>query len=210
MARWLGIFERWSASWWGRVVIALIVFWLTMISYVALNRGLQPRVTFLTPLDEAIPFLPWTIVIYYSMYAMMLVAAARVSARDYVRLMGALLLANGICYVGFITLPAHYPRPDPALMEAPLWRAVFTYTFESDGPGNTFPSLHVTITALLAWGLRQRSRLWLVWGALVCVSTMTVKQHFVADVIGGLAVAALTWWLCFGRGDQDAAASSQG
>lgn len=60
-----------------------------------------------------------------------------------------------------------------------------------DKPGNTFPSLHVATTVLGALRLRHRrgGALWLLWAALISVSTLTVKQHFLVDVLGGLAVA---------------------
>jgi membrane-associated phospholipid phosphatase len=49
----------------------------------------------------------------------------------------------------------------------------------------------VAVTWLLTLRMRRRrwGGLWLVWGGLVALSTLTVKQHFIADVVGGIALA---------------------
>ena len=70
-----------------------------------------------------------------------------------------------------------------------------------DRPVNCFPSHHIstaTTTALAVW--RQNSRWGIVFGALaalISISTLFVKQHFVIDVVGGLAIAWLTYLVSF-------------
>ena len=62
-----------------------------------------------------------------------------------------------------------------------------------DRPGNVFPSLHVAQTSTLAFILyRDRPRLGaftIFIAALLALSTLTTKQHFIADVISGYALA---------------------
>jgi membrane-associated phospholipid phosphatase len=62
-----------------------------------------------------------------------------------------------------------------------------------DRPGNVFPSLHVAQTSTLAFLLyRDRPRLGvftIALAALLALSTVTTKQHFIADVISGYALA---------------------
>ena len=64
-----------------------------------------------------------------------------------------------------------------------------------DPPGNVFPSLHVAHTSMLAFLLlRDRPRLGLValvMATLLALSTLTTKQHFIADVLGGYTLAFL-------------------
>ncbi len=38
-----------------------------------------------------------------------------------------------------------------------------------------------------------------LWAALIALSTLFVKQHFVADVVGGALLAWGSWWLLLGR-----------
>jgi membrane-associated phospholipid phosphatase len=175
----------------GRLITTVAVIAGTFQIYWWLNDHLPPRYDFMTPLDAAIPFLPWTHAIYTSFFLLLLVAAWQLDGREYVRMLGAVLVVNAVCYLGFILFTAHYPRPDVESIASPYWREEFRWMWGQDKPGNTFPSLHVATTVLGALRLRHRrgGALWRVWAALICVSTLTVKQHFLADVLGGLAVA---------------------
>jgi membrane-associated phospholipid phosphatase len=62
-----------------------------------------------------------------------------------------------------------------------------------DPPGNVFPSLHVAHTTLLATLLlRDRpvlGRIAVLMATLLALSTLTTKQHFLADVVAGYALA---------------------
>jgi membrane-associated phospholipid phosphatase len=64
-----------------------------------------------------------------------------------------------------------------------------------DPPGNVFPSLHVAHTSMLAFLLlRDRPRLGrlaLVMATALALSTLTTKQHFIADVLSGYTLAFL-------------------
>ncbi len=187
-----------NQHWYGRVVTALFVLGTTLQMYQYLNATLQPRFDLMTDLDRAIPFWPSTMVIYQSYYVMLVVAAAVVSSRDFVHLLFAALAANFICYAGFYFFTAHFPRPDLAAI-APQWRDLYSWVFGQDGPGNTFPSIHVASTTVVALVLlpRKFGVLWGLWGLAICLSTMTVKQHFVLDVLGGWVVAAIVYPLVF-------------
>jgi membrane-associated phospholipid phosphatase len=186
--RWLLWLNRHFA---GRLLTTVAVVGGTFQSYWWLNGHLSPRYDFLTPLDVAIPFLPWTHAVYTSFFVLLLAAAWQLDGREYVRMLGAVLVVNAVCYLGFILFTSHYPRPDVESIASPYWREQFRLMWSQDKPGNTFPSLHVATTVLgtLRLRLRRGGTLWVVWATLICVSTLTVKQHFLVDVLGGLAVA---------------------
>lgn len=152
------------------------------------------------PLDHAIPLLPWTLLFYMSLYPFLLTAAVVVEEERFRRGIAGLLLTAALSFVVFLVLPAAYPQPDPASI-APPWRAAFAALHSIDGAANTFPSLHVGSTTTIVFMLRtHRYRvLWLAWGAMIALSTLTVKQHFVVDVFGGVVVAlaaslVVRWW----------------
>lgn len=181
--------QRLNSHFLGRILTTLVVGGGTMVIYWALNDHLSPRYDLSTPLDRAIPFLPWTIVIYFSFYLLLLVAAWVSEAEEFVRLFVALLAANLCCYLGFVAFTAHYPRP--ALAEiTPLWRPVYANMYGSDAPGNTFPSIHVASTMIVGLRLGRRHLGWMIWAVAIAVSTLTVKQHFLVDVVAGVGVAA--------------------
>ena len=84
---------------------------------------------------------------------------------------------------------------------------MFTFIHVSDNPWNAWPSLHIVHSSLLArlithWVQRDyhESRfskpflvlLWIEW-ALLCVSIMATKQHYLFDLVTGLVVAFVFW-----------------
>lgn len=187
---------QWNKSLKGRAVTTFAALGICLALYHLLNATLTPRIDwFYTSWDSMIPWLPWTLPIYFSMYLQCLVAAFRAPANQYVQALFALLIATVTSCIIFVLLPAHYPRPNPATLDSAFWQQVFTHVYQSDGAGNTFPSIHVSATTLLAramWQDRYRA-LWIIWSAAIAISILTVKQHFIVDLLGGLVVAALSW-----------------
>lgn len=181
----------------GRLTLSAIALVAMLTLYHGVNALMAPRIDwlYLDAIDARVPFLPWTLPIYMSLYLELLVAAILVPGARYTRALKALLIATITGCAGFILLPAHYPRPDPTTIPEPLWRAAFTQLHAGDAAGNTFPSLHVATATLLAITLRSHRWRWLIftWSALIAVSTLTVKQHFALDVLGGVAIALLAY-----------------
>lgn len=187
---------QWNQSLKGRAITTFGALGVCLALYHILNAALTPRIDwFYTPWDAMIPWLPWTLPIYFSMYLQCIVAAFRAPAHHYVQALFALILATVTSCVIFVLLPAHYPRPDPGTLDSTFWQNVFTHVYQSDGAGNTFPSIHVSATTLLAramWQDRYRL-LWVIWSGAIALSILTVKQHFIVDLLGGLVVATLSW-----------------
>ena len=75
--------------------------------------------------------------------------------------------------------------------------------YESDIRYNCFPSLHVAqcfIAALVCHRVhRGVGAVAGAWAGLVALSTLFTKQHYVLDVVGGVALAGVAW-LFFVRG----------
>jgi membrane-associated phospholipid phosphatase len=194
----LQLLARLNEHFLGRIATTFVLIGLTFQVYWYLNNHLAPRFDLMTPLDRLVPFVPWTLLVYQSFFVMLLWAAWICSASEFLRLLVAVLLANIAAYAGFILFPSHYPRPDWRTIQPELIRDAFASMYSQDAPGNTFPSIHVAVTTLVTLRLRQRpfGKLWLAWGALVVLSTLTVKQHYLVDVIGGVALAiGLHAWL---------------
>jgi membrane-associated phospholipid phosphatase len=187
----------------GRMLTAGTLIYFCSICYLTLNSTLSPRHDLLVSFDQAVPFMPWTIAVYHSYYLLLLMAIVLVGdGRRFLHMMVAVAVVNFTCYLGFMGMTAHYPRPDPSVVDHPMLRLIFEWTFTLDGPGNTFPSIHVALTTFVVLFMDRQWRqhpwrraLWAAWGVGICISTMTVKQHFVADVLGGVAVAVAIYLL---------------
>lgn len=145
-------------------------------------------------IDRAIPFLDWTVWIYYS-YAVFLVLPF-LACRDETVVTRALhsLVANSvIAAVVFFLWPTAgvAQQPDGSGATGLLWSALQRV----DRPMNLFPSLHIANACTCALALRAE-RPWrvagLVWAVLIAISTLTTKQHLFVDLLGGLALAGLT------------------
>jgi membrane-associated phospholipid phosphatase len=183
--------------------LALATAALQSVVYFSIGHASFPRSPLLLelPLDRVLPFWPWTVWFYLPFYAaifIMAIAGIR-SRRLFDRALVGVLVTMGIALAGHLLVRAEYPRPTlGAPRDASEAFLAWVHTF--DPPGNVFPSLHVAHTMALALILgSERRRLGavaLVMAALLALSTLTTKQHFVVDVAAGLAIAlAVSRWV---------------
>ena len=153
-----------------------------------------------TRLDDAIPFWPWTAWCYLPFYAgVFLIAIAGIRRRAlFKRAVVAVFIVMSIGAVGHIFIGAEYPRPVLHPPYPDISSAFLASVQRIDPPGNVFPSLHVAHTTMLALILlKDRPRLGLVALAMataLALSTLTTKQHFLADVLSGYALAFFGRW----------------
>ncbi len=62
---------------------------------------------------------------------------------------------------------------------------------------NEFPSLHVAFAFSAAWAYRRFA--WKLWAAAVAVSTWLMWEHHLADILGGIALAAVSMSVLYPR-----------
>jgi membrane-associated phospholipid phosphatase len=178
-----------------KLVIAWAVAAIHIASYHAVaSLSLRPERDFMTPLDERIPFLPWTVWLYMPLWIVFfhVVVVSLQSWGTLLRCVLSVVLASVLAYAAFVLFPSSYPRPELFSDDGPT-SGLLLLVWAVDRPNNTFPSLHVALPFVLALACLQDDRRlgrWLVWLALVpSLATLTVKQHYVIDVIGGGALA---------------------
>lgn len=149
--------------------------------------------------ERGIPFLPWTIVPYWSIdlfYGLSFLCCRNRLQVDRHAL--RLLTAQLICVSFFLLFPLHFA------FERPMTYGLFGDMFEAlmgfDQPYNQAPSLHIALLVILwvrfatalpaAWhGLVH------VWSVLIGVSVLTTFQHHFIDIPTGTAVGLLCLWL---------------
>jgi len=158
--------------------------------YLAANRWhwREPAALPMTALDRAVPFSPWALPLYLSHFAFLPAALLGLSEQAFGRTLKAMLAALALCAAAFVAFPTAFPRP-------PAPGPVFALLAAVDTPASCFPSLHVALAALAAWGLRLDGARWAgaaaLWAALIAASTVLVKQHYAADAAGGALAAVL-------------------
>jgi membrane-associated phospholipid phosphatase len=150
-----------------------------------------------TPLDDMIPLLPWTVWCYLPFYAAIFVISIagfrRRSLFNGAALAVVVVMLLGAA--GHLFIGAEYPRPIVYPPYGGPSRAFLAAVQHIDPPGNVFPSLHVAQTSTLAFLLvRDRPRLGrlaIAMATALALSTLTTKQHFIADVLAGYVLAFL-------------------
>ena len=162
-----------------------------------------PEALPLTWVDQQIPLLPLTVWIYASY--LFISVTAFILEKDCVQLtrfVYAQMALNLLCTIVFVWWPTTFARPELAGQDG-IAVAALRLVWLLDAPVNCFPSLHVgssLLPVLMLWRSRHRAwPLYLLWALAISLSTMTTKQHHVADVLAGVVVAASMYWLFFVR-----------
>lgn len=156
-----------------------------------------------TSFDLLVPFMPWTIIIYWGCYIFWcinyyLCALQPKEERD--RFFCADALAKGICFLFFLLIPTTNIRP--IIGEETIWDTLMKLLYRIDAADNLFPSIHCLVSWLCWVGLRQRKDIPLIYrhfslvaAIAVCISTLTTRQHVILDVAGGIFLAEVCYYL---------------
>ena len=180
----------------------LAILWNQLVYYGGLLAAWNsPHLCMALKADSLIPFLPWTVSIYFGCFlfwGVIYIFLARGEKLEAYRFFCADLLAKGVCLVFFVLLPTTMSRPD--IHGTDLWAHVMRFLYRVDAPYNLFPSIHCLVSWLCFIGVRRRpgAPRPLVWGtglaaALICLSTLTTRQHVMADVAGGVLLAEASY-----------------
>jgi membrane-associated phospholipid phosphatase len=156
----------------------------------------------LTALDRAIPFWPASGVVYFAAFGFLAGTFLALRGREQVtRFLYASLLAQTVAMMCFLFWPVGYPRDLYSLPadSSAIGAALVHYVRHLDAPVNCLPSLHVCTAMIcaLAWRGRRWAGVALLAAVLSAASTLTFKQHYVADAVCGAALGVVAWWICF-------------
>ena len=180
--------------------------------YLALWIGFPPFLPKL-PLDDMIPIVSVFIIPYvwaYLYWAMGPMAVSLCEKRHFADYMAANLVA---CVLGTLCLavfPTYMDRVAEGLFEVTENPTFFDklreFWYSLDGSEmayNLLPSFHCINSTLCYLGVAGRKELpkWfrvysLVITLLIYASTVYVKQHYVLDIVSGVALAAFAYFLC--------------
>ena len=147
------------------------------------------------------PFLVATIWLYLPGYVgcFLLCVTALTDRRAFRSALLAFLVVGVVASSVFVAWPTPSPPRGP-VPSGTMTFALLGWLYAHDPPANAFPSLHVAnagMCAAITARVRPRWR-WAAWSLAigVIVSTLTLRQHWLADVAGGVAlgVAGMSLW----------------
>ena len=152
-----------------------------------------------TRFDAMIPFVPWTILGYALVYVFIFLPVFTIKHRELVyRMIIGFLLCSFVALPFFIWFPVRMERPVLLNHDSLFyWGVALNYAL--DKPVNCFPSLHVAnavFAAACCVKLSPRVGFWGILGSIfIAVSTTTLRQHFIVDVIAGTILALGSYFL---------------
>jgi membrane-associated phospholipid phosphatase len=154
--------------------------------------------------ERRIPFIPWTILPYWSIDAFYVLSPFLCATKAELDRHGRRLLTAQILAVAcFLLFPLRFSLARPAVTGA--LGAMFDALAGFDRPFNQAPSLHVALLVIL-WELYARHLPRRAMGplhmgfALIGVSVLTTFQHHFVDVPTGALLGFLCLWLWPERG----------
>lgn len=159
-------------------------------------------------IDRMLPLRPAWAFVYGTLYLFLIVLPVLVvrQQEQIRRTVWAYLLVWITAYVCFLAYPTVAPRPAKVMGEGFIvWGLRFLYA--ADPPHNCFPSLHVAhsfVSALTCYRVhRALGGAAVVSAALVALSTLFAKQHYVVDVVAGTLLAWVAYALFLRRYPRD-------
>jgi membrane-associated phospholipid phosphatase len=192
---------------WQAVLLAIIMFsslgcYLLVLKW----RGPHAGVTTWIPADDWLPLWPswvWIYLIPYLIGPVLIGMLSRSTFRWYVSRGLTVVGATLVIFVVFPTQTDQASREEVARVAGTGFTAeLYKNMIEIDHPpANAAPSLHVSLTCLLALAMiRDFPRLWPVWFLFVgsvWLSTLVTRQHHLIDVATGTLIVWIVVWVFY-------------
>jgi membrane-associated phospholipid phosphatase len=160
------------------------------------------RVMPVLPPDIWIPIMPSSVWVYFSLWIYICIPSSMMHQAGQ---LGAYLLGAFLTSVIGLSVFFFFPTAVPAWEIDWSQYRYLHFLKDSDASGNACPSLHVAFAVYSGFWLARMLRIvevpWpfrivnALWAVLIVLSTMTTKQHVLVDVLAGVLLGALVFWL---------------
>ncbi len=180
------------------------------------NRGVDYSYIFIG-FNNKVPFLAWTIypyIIAYPFWGLTFIYMSMRSKENMYNLLTMAIITFLVCGVWYffwqsdveswrvtsgLFLNNDYatPRTDLNFTES-----IVMMIYQAAGPRNALPSMHTLMSWLCILSLRLDKKtpnwakitIWVLSLAII-IATQTLKQHYIIDLIAGVILAELAYWL---------------
>ncbi len=184
------------------IIISLVLNMFVYFGSRIITKGLHHH-NFSIFLDEMIPFVPAMMLVYvlaYVIWAVGFIVIGRENRKVCYQVMSSEQIAKLLCLICFLLIPSVMERPQITGTGFFEWLSRLIYCLDS--PDNLFPSIHCLESWICFRGAMKCKKVgntykmvMFVAALLVFASTLLVKQHVFADVIGGIAVVEIGLFL---------------
>jgi membrane-associated phospholipid phosphatase len=148
------------------------------------------------PFDSTVKLIPGWVWVYVTYFLMLPGSILSTWTSTYaIPLMLSLVIAKAISLPIWYFWPNGVKRPalpNPKNLSEKLLATIYRH----DNDTNGCPSSHVFTSVIGGWFLGLTFPAWqswfLLWAALICISTLYTKQHYVIDVICGVGLAIIS------------------
>jgi len=184
----------------GKRLLWIAIIWAIQLIYLPTSERLTGGIAPKLPID-IFPLWPIWVIPYVLCYPLWFAgfawAAFKMSDRMFRAFAVACLVTCSVSVVIFFIFPTYVPRAQ--LHGNDLFTFLLRLLHENAGRYNALPSGHIYITALLVffysiWYPRFKPLLILTL-AIVSLSTLYTLQHYILDIVAGLIVAALGYYV---------------
>lgn len=183
-------------------VINMLVYYGAMY----INQG-RIKYELTTAIDELMPLIPSWITIYYLAFPFWIIfyiLIMRVSKQESLRFSLGEIMGKLICGLIYLLYPTTNVRP--IVNSTGIYNTMLVNLYKTDLPENLLPSIHCYISWLCFIGIlyvhkkyKVYSRWWVIFAfifaVLICLSTMLIKQHVIYDVLFGIALAQICFYI---------------
>ena len=164
--------------------------------YPLTNHG-PNRIFLQTAWDRSLPVVPVMVIPYLSLFpllAMAVLVALRGGWRNVQRYALAIAIAIAISCLVYTVAQSYVPRP--AITGHGVLDQWVRDVYANDKPYDAFPSTHTSLATIIAVycyrGMRRTGIVIGIWCLAIIASTVLIHQHYLADIAGGLVVAAIS------------------
>lgn len=183
----------------------VLSIYIISILYGIINKPNGGAKNLVTYFDRNTPFVKEFIIAYVSWYFFIYLTFIYLCYKDkntYYTTLIAYNIGLLICFSIFLLFQTTVPRP--SISGDDIFVKLVSTIYTNDKPYNCFPSIHCMTSYLMIravyWSKDKNGNhnkvdfiIALIWGTLIMISTLFVKQHVVLDIISAIAVGELLY-----------------
>lgn len=183
-------------------IMSVVLFGVWSFGYFFIGQNIDPEqgISLATPADERIPYVGLFIYPYLALYPLFLMPFFLVRDREFFRVFAwSYITVMVFCYLIFWNFPVTMYHPQIEVTDFTTW--ALSVLYGADPPVNCFPSMHAAMALMAALTIYAIDR---VQGAfalfvtfMIGIAALLIKQHYIADILGGFAISAIIYYIYF-------------